>query len=257
MTLDIHMPQMDGVTYLKTYFNKDHPPVVMVSSAAREDSEVAIQALKAGASDYVEKPTLMNLEDRGEEIRNKLRSLAIVSAKKAKLSSMDKDFQTKISVEHAETKLRIIMASIADVPKIVSFFTEANCIQPPTIVFLEGYGEVLEALVNEHRYKFKQRIHHLKEGTKKLDTDSIYFCDSRKMMKALQFDHSKKATSILCYGIISVWASQELSFWRMSHIVLEDYGHGENIRHPLYGKASDIVPSTSFYYLSHQFLGKK
>ena len=34
MTLDIHMPEMDGVTYLSKNFNSSHPPVVMISSAS-------------------------------------------------------------------------------------------------------------------------------------------------------------------------------------------------------------------------------
>lgn len=257
MTLDIHMPQMDGVAYLKKYYKKDHPAVVMVSSVDREDTELAIQALKAGASDYVEKPSLVTLEERGDELRNKFRALALVAPKNKLLSSMDKDFQIKISIESAETKIRLMVAAIADISKITTFFNEAACIQPPTLVLLEGYGEMLEAFVKENKYKFKQKVHYLKDGTQKLETDNIYFCDSRKMMKVLQKEHSMKPASVLCYGIVSRWTSQELLVWKTSHIVLEDYGHTENIKHPLYGRSGYIAPATSFYYLSLQYLSKK
>jgi chemotaxis protein methyltransferase CheR len=257
VTLDIHMPEMDGITYLKTYYNKNHPPVVMVSSASREDSDVAILALKFGASDYVEKPTLMNLEDRGDEIRNKLRSLGVMSAKHTKLSSIDKDFQVKIIVANPEIKMRLILASLADIPKIISLSQESACTEPPTVILFEGCGEILEAIVKENKYKFKHKISHFEEDHQRLETDNIYLGDARKIMNMFKKDHSSKPTSILCYGIMSRWLSLEISSWKTSLIILEDYGYGENIRHPLYTKANDIVPATSFYYLSNSFLGKK
>jgi hypothetical protein len=228
----------------------------MVSSAAREDADVAIQSLKFGASDYVEKPTLMNLEERGDEIRNKLRMVGMLPSKTTKISSMDKDFQTKILVENADKKLRLVIASIADIPKIVSLFNEATHTQPPALILFEGYGDILEVFVNEHRLKFKHKVHSLDETVKRLDTNNIYFCDARKMMKSLQLEYSDRQTSILCYGIMSRWISQEVVVWKNSHIILEDFGYGENIRHPLYVRASDIVAPTSFYYLSNCFLGK-
>ncbi len=76
MTLDIHMPEQDGLSYLKENFGPKHPPVLILSSVSREDPELAQQCIRAGASDYVEKPTLANLSERGDEIRTKLKSLA-------------------------------------------------------------------------------------------------------------------------------------------------------------------------------------
>src|SRR5262249_5758663 len=40
VTLDIHMPEQDGVQYLKSNFNEKHPPVVIVSTIAREDADL-------------------------------------------------------------------------------------------------------------------------------------------------------------------------------------------------------------------------
>ena len=51
MTLDIHMPQKDGLTYLQDNYNKDHPPVIIVSSVSRDDADLATVALALGASD--------------------------------------------------------------------------------------------------------------------------------------------------------------------------------------------------------------
>lgn len=73
VTLDIYMPGKTGIDYLQEHFKKDHPPVIMVSAATREDKAVAQKALDLGAADYVEKPALNTIKELGEEIRNKLR----------------------------------------------------------------------------------------------------------------------------------------------------------------------------------------
>ena len=74
VTLDIHMPVQTGLEYLQANFNSSHPPVVMISSVARDNADLAMKALELGASDYIEKPALSNVEERGNEIAAKLRS---------------------------------------------------------------------------------------------------------------------------------------------------------------------------------------
>ena len=73
MTLDVHMPELDGPGYLEAHFRPGHPPVVMVSAIERDDIGRGKRCLSLGASDYVEKPDASNLVERGEELRTKLR----------------------------------------------------------------------------------------------------------------------------------------------------------------------------------------
>lgn len=73
ITLDLHMPIVDGLSFLSQ--RKDRTPVIVVSSINREDESIAKQALKLGALDYVEKPTVENLVNAGNEIRSKLKSV--------------------------------------------------------------------------------------------------------------------------------------------------------------------------------------
>lgn len=72
ITLDLHMPELDGVNYLKKYYNKNHPPVLIVSSVNRDNQELSQKALEYGAIDFVEKPSLQNFEKCSEEIINKI-----------------------------------------------------------------------------------------------------------------------------------------------------------------------------------------
>lgn len=56
LTLDIEMPRMDGITFLRKLM-KHHPmPVIVVSSLTQAGGEVAMQALEAGAVDVMCKP---------------------------------------------------------------------------------------------------------------------------------------------------------------------------------------------------------
>ena len=56
ITLDVEMPRMDGITFLRRLMAQRPIPVVMCSSLTEEGSATLIQALEAGALDIILKP---------------------------------------------------------------------------------------------------------------------------------------------------------------------------------------------------------
>jgi two-component system chemotaxis response regulator CheB len=58
ITLDVEMPRMDGITFLRRIMAQRPIPVVMCSSLVSDKSETLAQALDAGAVDIVLKPEL-------------------------------------------------------------------------------------------------------------------------------------------------------------------------------------------------------
>ncbi len=56
ITLDINMPEMDGITCLSRIMVEKPKPVVMVSSLTEDGAEATLTALSLGAVDYVHKP---------------------------------------------------------------------------------------------------------------------------------------------------------------------------------------------------------
>ena len=58
ITLDVEMPRMDGITFLRKIMAQRPIPVVMCSSLTEQGSETLMQALDAGAVDVVLKPKM-------------------------------------------------------------------------------------------------------------------------------------------------------------------------------------------------------
>ena len=57
LTLDVEMPRMDGVEFLRRLMPQYPIPVVMVSSMTEKGRRVTLDALDAGAVDFVTKPS--------------------------------------------------------------------------------------------------------------------------------------------------------------------------------------------------------
>ncbi|MCU4175878.1 protein-glutamate methylesterase/protein-glutamine glutaminase [Carboxylicivirga sp. N1Y90] len=58
ITLDIEMPRMDGLTFLRKIMSQHPIPVVVISSLTTEGTEVAMKALEYGASEIIGKPAM-------------------------------------------------------------------------------------------------------------------------------------------------------------------------------------------------------
>jgi two-component system chemotaxis response regulator CheB len=81
VTLDIHMPGLDGVELLKRYLSKHPVPTVMISSITREEGPQVFNALEAGAVDYIQKPTFAELPTHGPLIAEKVKLAALAKVR--------------------------------------------------------------------------------------------------------------------------------------------------------------------------------
>lgn len=78
ITLDVEMPRMDGVTFLRKLMKHFPLPVVMVSSLTQKGAETTLEALDAGAVEIVAKPVMEkhNLAEITEELIEKVKAAA-------------------------------------------------------------------------------------------------------------------------------------------------------------------------------------
>lgn len=56
LTLDVEMPRMDGITFLKKLMRFHPMPVIVISSLGQASSKIALEALQHGAVDVLAKP---------------------------------------------------------------------------------------------------------------------------------------------------------------------------------------------------------
>jgi two-component system chemotaxis response regulator CheB len=79
VTLDVNMPEMDGMTCLSRLMTEHPLPVVMVSSLTEADARITFEALELGAVDYVPKPggtVSLDIELVRQELITKVRAAA-------------------------------------------------------------------------------------------------------------------------------------------------------------------------------------
>jgi len=88
LTLDVEMPRMDGVEFLRKLMPQHPLPVLMVSSLTGRGQQITLDALEAGAVDFVTKPSsdvMRGMNEMLAELREKVREVS-----KANVSSWRK-----------------------------------------------------------------------------------------------------------------------------------------------------------------------
>lgn len=68
ITLDVEMPKMDGITFLKNIMRLRPMPVIMVSTLTQAGADITLEALEVGAFDFIAKPNT--------DVKNRLTELA-------------------------------------------------------------------------------------------------------------------------------------------------------------------------------------
>lgn len=134
LTLDIEMPKMDGIAFLRNLMRLRPMPVIMVSTLTEQGASATLEALALGAIDFIPKPKndLANrLKDYQDELVDKIRLAAKSKAQipvqppqLAPTSCANDQFQDKIlaigaSTGGTEAIQRIISQLPANYPPIV------------------------------------------------------------------------------------------------------------------------------------------
>jgi two-component system, chemotaxis family, protein-glutamate methylesterase/glutaminase len=91
ITLDIEMPRMDGLTFLKKIMTQRPIPVVVISSLTKKGADTTVKALEYGAVEIVQKPKLDN-----EESINEAKIIICDKVKAASVTKLKKKFKPLI-----------------------------------------------------------------------------------------------------------------------------------------------------------------
>ncbi|MEW6411917.1 MAG: chemotaxis response regulator protein-glutamate methylesterase [Candidatus Zixiibacteriota bacterium] len=113
ITLDVEMPRMDGITFLRKLM-KYHPvPAVVVSSLTPRGGELAMEALDAGAVEVMSKPgSAYTVGEMSIELIQKIKAAAYVNLeKKLQQTPTGESKPTKLSLTRTTNKVVAIGAS--------------------------------------------------------------------------------------------------------------------------------------------------
>jgi len=92
ITLDIEMPRMDGLTFLRRLMHYYPLPVIIVSSLTQRGGALAMEALAAGAVEVVCKPgSSYTIGDMAIEISEKIKAAACVKVQRKEDGAVDKE----------------------------------------------------------------------------------------------------------------------------------------------------------------------
>ena len=105
--LDVEMPRMDGITFLKKMMHYMPLPVIMISSLTQSGAKTTLEALEAGAVDFVSKPH-SHIYDGKDEMKDELIA-KIKTASKAKVFKKElQSFAQANTTSLAETTNKIL-----------------------------------------------------------------------------------------------------------------------------------------------------
>ena len=111
VTLDINMPEMDGLTALSQIMVERPIPVVMVSSLTEKGALATFEALSLGAVDFIVKPggtISLSIDEIGDVLISKVRAAA--RARLRKKPSGVRSLITRIAADNDATQARRALA---------------------------------------------------------------------------------------------------------------------------------------------------
>jgi two-component system chemotaxis response regulator CheB len=134
ITLDVEMPNMNGLEFLEKIMRLRPMPVVMVSTLTQRGAETTIQALEIGAVDYFPKPTehvAQILEESAAELAQKVKAAARA---RVRAKSQGQKRAAPVADYTSDGRIVAIGASTGGVEALIEVLSAfpKNC--PPTLI---------------------------------------------------------------------------------------------------------------------------
>lgn len=172
LTLDIEMPRMDGLTFLKKLMVHHPMPIIILSSLTPEGSMMAVEALASGAVEVMCKPgASYSVGDACKALAEKIRSASV--ARVAAVAAPTGGAVVKASTSLGETtnKVFAIGASTGGVQALTAVLSEMPANAPGTVVvqhmpaqFTSSFAKRLDSLC-QVRVKEAANGDHVVPGT--------------------------------------------------------------------------------------------
>lgn len=135
VTLDVEMPRMDGITFLRKLMKFYPLPVIIVSSLTPKGGEIALEAMDAGAVDVICKPgAAYTVGDMSIELMDKIKAAANVDVKKHGQLSGESKSVSRLSMTRTTNKVVAIGASTGGTQALQFVLTSFPANGPATLI---------------------------------------------------------------------------------------------------------------------------
>lgn len=134
LTLDVEMPRMDGLTFLRKLMRHHPMPVIVVSSLTPKGGDMAMEALASGAVEVLCKPgPAYSVGDMGRELVQKIKAVRF-----AKLKRVEEAAETapvrRLSMTQTTDKVFAVGASTGGVEALTQVLTAMPANVPGTVI---------------------------------------------------------------------------------------------------------------------------
>lgn len=135
ITLDVEMPRMDGLTFLRKLMRHYPLPVIVVSSLTPKGGEVALEALDSGAVEVMCKPgPAYSVGDMSVELIDKIKACSRVQVAKRPKSIGEKVYRPRLAMTRTTNKVLAIGASTGGTQALASVLSALPSNAPGTCV---------------------------------------------------------------------------------------------------------------------------
>ena len=183
LTLDVEMPRMNGITFLRNLMRLRPMPVVMVSTLTEQGAEVTLEALELGAVDYIAKPKF-DLNHGLQQIAHMI-CAKVKQAARANIAALEPSIakpadmpQPRISKSRCD--LIAIGASTGGTEAIKQILRQLPEVMPPIVIVQHmpaGFTASYAKRLNKH---IELSVQELSESGCRLQESNVYIAHGAK-----------------------------------------------------------------------------
>jgi chemotaxis protein methyltransferase CheR len=236
VTLDVHMPEMDGLTYLEKHYKSGHPPVIMLTSVGKDEGDTISKAITFGAFDHVEKPSLGTFTKSAEEIKTKIK-LALENKSPVSYSINNLSYEMKIS--NPQNKWIIWVVDSTRDSDIQNMIKDLPRVHPPVFI------------ISTKKQKPSNSVELIAQEP---ETSKVYYVKDEVSLS--QLFNAKKPEKICAF-----FSAEFTSFWRLFLLTKNErciiFEEGRQIdKEIMLDSKFDQVPFTSFAAMCVRYLSR-
>ncbi|MCD4667799.1 MAG: chemotaxis response regulator protein-glutamate methylesterase [Sulfurimonas sp.] len=153
LILDIEMPRMDGITFLKQIMSEEPIATIICSAVAKSGSNKAIEALQAGAVELIKKPNLQTkafLEQSKTSLINSIKAASNAKLKKIPNRQIKSDSKIINKIESTDSIIHKKTPPLVTGQKVIAIGSSTGGVQVIEKIITSLPSTTVPILITQH-----------------------------------------------------------------------------------------------------------